>query len=449
MTIEELLHSPDAPRLARLEQFDAVALETVCAFANTAGGTVLLPLPGAAGTDPEAQEGAVQQWLQQITSALQPLVSPAWEIFRSGAQAYALLHVPEAVTKPVAFEGRCYHRQGASNHLLPAAEITRLHLQSTGKSWDALPHETATLADIAPAALSGFQQRWDPKRMPSAHEQPGANATLEQLGLMRHEKISNAGVLLFTRDPQRFYPHARIKAGRFKSETLIIDDQEITGGLFEQVEAAFAFIKKHLTVRLVITGQPQREEVWDYPLAAVREALINAVCHRDYTVPAEIQIRLYDDQLIFWNPGNLPPDLRIDDLKRRHRSVLRNKLIGAMFYEAGLIEKWGSGTNRIIEECKKAGLPEPEWREHQGLMLILKQDAFTEDFLMEQGLNERQMKAVAHVKKRRRITNQEYQQLVEVKKRTASEDLRQLEEKNIFERVGSTGKGTYYKLRGR
>jgi ATP-dependent DNA helicase RecG len=202
-------------------------------------------------------------------------------------------------------------------------------------------------------------------------------------------------------------------------------------------------------VRLVITGQPQREEVWDYPLEAVREALINAVCHRDYAVPAEIQIRIYDDQLIIWNPGSLPPDLQLDDLKRRHRSVLRNKLIGTMFYEAGLVEKWGSGTNRIIEECKKIGLPEPEWREHQGLMLILKQDLFTEDFLHEQGLNERQIKAVGHVKKRRRINNQEYQQLVDVKKRTASEDLRQLEEKNIFERVGSTGKGTYYKLRGR
>ncbi|MGH7493747.1 MAG: ATP-binding protein [bacterium] len=450
MKLEELLQAPESAQLASVERWDASGLEAACAFANATGGTLLVPLPAAANDDsPGAQEALVQPWLQQIRLALQPAVHPEWKIQSAEGRDYLVLHIAEAIIKPVALSGRSYQRLGNSNNLLSSAEIARLHFQSVGKSWDALPHEAATLADVDAALVQGFLRGTREKRAKPAHEQASPAEILEKQGLLHHTQLTNAALLLFAKHPQHFIPYARIKAGRFKSETLIIDDQEITGPLFEQIDAAFAFIKKHLTVRLVITGQPQREEVWDYPLEAVREALINAICHRDYAIPAEIQIRIYDDQLIIWNPGSLPPDLQLDDLKRRHRSVLRNKLIGTMFYEAGLVEKWGSGTNRMIEECKKIGLPEPEWREHQGLMLILKQDSFTEDFLLEQGLNERQIKAVAHVKKRRRITNQEYQKLVEVKKRTASEDLRQLEEKSILERVGSTGKGTYYKLRGR
>ncbi len=448
--IEDLLNAPENAQFSRAEVFDHSCLETICAFANTAGGILLLPSPAAQEGGPAGKaEALVQSWLQQIRSALQPGAHCDWEMQAAGTRHYVVLRIAEAVIKPVALAGRCYRRLGAANHLLSIEEISRLHLQSLGKSWDALPQEEATFADLEAARVHGFVQSMNAKRARPLPAPAEPADILEKYHLLAKGRITHAAILLFGKNPQRFLPHARIKAGRFKSETLIIDDQEITGTLFEQIDAAFAFIKKHLTVRLVITGQPQREEVWDYPLEAIREALINAVCHRDYSVPVETQIRIYDDQLIIWNPGSLPPDLHLDDLKRRHRSVLRNKLTGAMFYEAGLIEKWGSGTNRMMAECKKIGLPEPEWREQQGLMLILKQDAFTEDFLLEQGLNERQIKAVAHVKKRRRITNQEYQQLVDVKKRTASEDLRQLEEKNVLERVGSTGKGTYYKLRGR
>ena len=447
MMLAELLQAAETAQFARAEKFDQSCLETVCAFANTAGGILLVPV--APEEAPQGAEIAVQPWLQQIRSALLPAVHCEWEVQTLQAQDYAVLRIAEAVIKPVALAGRCYQRAGRSNDLLSTAEISRLHLHSLGKSWDALPQDDATVADLELARIETFIKSTNAKRARLPAEPAEYTELLEKYGLLAKGGITHAAVLLFGKNPQRFLPHARIKAGRFKSETLIVDDQEITGTLFQQIDAAFAFIKRHLTVRLVITGQPQREEVWDYPLEAIREALINAVCHRDYSVPVETQIRIYDDQLIIWNPGSLPPDLHLDDLKKRHRSVLRNKLTGAMFYEAGLIEKWGSGTNRMISECKKIGLPEPEWREQQGLMLILKQDSFTEDFLLEQGLNERQIKAVTHVKKRRRITNQEYQQLVEVKKRTASEDLRQLEEKNVFERVGSTGKGTYYKLRGR
>ncbi len=448
MSLVELLNAPPSLHLARCLRDDEEFLTTLCALANAEGGTILLAGGGsgeAAAVNPVQPEAM----LARISAALQPAVLPAIEMHELAAGTVAIVRVPEAPLKPVAVNGRCYQRAGASNLLLSAAEIARLHLQSVSRSWDATPCETAQFADLDAEKIQRFlAMRREPRRQAIDAAAP-LPEQLSQLGLLQAGQPTMAAVLLLGRNPQAHLAHARIKAGRFKSETLIVDEQEITGTLFDQIEQAFAFIQKHLTVRLVISGHLQREEVWDYPLPALREGLINAICHRDYTAAMATQIRIYDDHLLIWNPGSLPPNLQIEDLRRRHQSVLRNKLIGAAFYETGLVEKWGSGTNRIIEECRKLGLPEPEWREQQGIVLSLRKDRLTEDFLLEQDLSDRQLQAVAYVKKRRRITNQEYQELVGVKKRTASDELRELEEKGILERVGSTGKGTYYKIKGK
>lgn len=450
MILADLLNSPESSHLARCEHSDDECIKTVCALANAAGGVILLGV-SANGSLIENNLAAqsIAQFIQRLSEAIQPAIIPDYEIHETEGKAIALLHVPEAPIKPVMIAGKCYRRAGAANVLLSLTEVAQLHFQSLGRSWDAMICEDAQLEDIDAAKVRRFVELTNQKRRRNLEANLPLPECLEKLTLLQQGKITMAALLLFGKNPQTFVSHARIKAGRFKNETVIVDEQEITGTLFEQIEQAFAFIQKHLTVKLVIGGHLQREEVWDYPLPALREGLINAICHRDYAAPMATQIRIYDDQLIIWNPGSLPQSLHLDDLRKRHQSVLRNKLIGSIFYDAGLVEKWGSGTNRIIEECKKLGLPEPEWREQQGLILSLRKDRFTEDILMEQDLNDRQLQAVAFVKRKRKITNQEYQELVGVKKRTASDDLRELEEKNIFERVGSTGKGTYYKLKGR
>lgn len=448
--LADLLNSPDSSHLARCEHSDDECIATVCALANAEGGAILLGVSANGGfAVKEFEAQGMMQFMQRISEMIQPAIAPDYEIHEIEGKAIALLRVPEVPLKPVMVAGKCYRRVGAANVLLSLTEVAQLHFQSLGRSWDAMICEDAQLEDIDAEKVRRFVELTNQKRRRNLEAHLPLAECLEKLTLLQQGKVTMAALLLFGKNPQAFVSHARIKAGRFKSETVIVDEQEITGTLFEQIEQAFAFIQKHLTVKLVISGHLQREEVWDYPLPALREGLINAICHRDYAASMATQIRIYDDQLIIWNPGSLPQNLHLDDLRKRHQSVLRNKLIGSIFYDAGLVEKWGSGTNRIIEECKKLGLPEPEWREQQGLILSLRKDRFTEDILLEQDLNDRQLQAVAFVKRKRKITNQEYQELVGVKKRTASDDLRELEEKNIFERVGSTGKGTYYKLKGK
>ena len=177
--------------------------------------------------------------------------------------------------------------------------------------------------------------------------------------------------------------------------------------------------------------------------------MINALIHRDYTYPADIQIRLEDDRIQVWSPGGLPAGIRLEQLKQPgHPSVTRNSLLAQAFYYADLIEKWGSGTTRIIALCRGQGLPDPEFEEYAGgFRVIFYKDAYTPERLRALGLNERQVQAVRYVKERGRIANTEHQKLTGVKKRQASLDLTDLTEKGVLLRVGVTGAGAYYILR--
>ena len=208
------------------------------------------------------------------------------------------------------------------------------------------------------------------------------------------------------------------------------------------------FVRKNTNVKFVMTGKLEREEVWDYPLEAVREAVINAVCHRDYTVMSHIEIRIYDNELIVWNPGGLPLGLTMEDLFKPHASKLRNKGIAEVFFDTKIIEQWGSGIEKMINYCKEAGAQEPVFEEYQGFRVIFRKGIFNEEYLRRLGLNERQIKAVLYVKGNGKITNTEYQEISNTIKRTASRDLAELVSLKIFEQIGTTGKGTEYFLSG-
>ncbi|MBT9170049.1 MAG: hypothetical protein DDT18_00387 [Actinobacteria bacterium] len=195
-----------------------------------------------------------------------------------------------------------------------------------------------------------------------------------------------------------------------------------------------------------MTGRPAREQIWDYPLEALREALINAVCHRDYTIPSNTDVRIYDDRLIVWSPGGLPFGITMEDLYKPHSSVLRNKGIGGIFYDMGWIEQWGSGIDKMRNTCTKAGIPEPQFEEYQGFRVIFRKDVYTEEYLRNLGLNERQIKAAMYVKEKGKITNKEYQELTGVSRQMATIELADMVEKQILVRVGIVGKGTAYHL---
>jgi len=156
-------------------------------------------------------------------------------------------------------------------------------------------------------------------------------------------------------------------------------------------------------------------------LEAIREALLNAVIHRDYfKYNVQSQIKIFNDWIWFFNIGGLPEGITLEQLKTTHPSVARNPLIVHIFYLAGLIEEYGSGIGRIMDSLKEANLPEPEFKEEfAGFSLYMRKDYYTEERLEEMGLNDRQIKAVMYVKEKGKITNKEYQELNGVIKKTS------------------------------
>lgn len=192
----------------------------------------------------------------------------------------------------------------------------------------------------------------------------------------------------------------------------------------------------------------RRKEIWDYPIPALREALLNALVHRNYFDIANFTlIKFYDDHIWFTNPGKLVDGITIDELKKPHNSFSRNPLITKIFYLCGYIEHYGSGTVRMVEWMKKAGLPEPEYKEELGgLSVYFHKDIYAEENLRKMGLNERQIKAVAAVKEKGKITNKEYRGLTGLSDEGARIDLNILVEKDIIVPKGS-GRNTHYILK--
>ena len=190
-------------------------------------------------------------------------------------------------------------------------------------------------------------------------------------------------------------------------------------------------------------------ESWEYPYEAIREVILNAIVHRDY-MGAPIQISVYDDKLIVWNEGSLPEDLTFEDLKKKHSSHPHNPILASTFFKGGLIEVWGRGTIKIINECKKAGLPEPIIEYSSGgISVTILKNQFNEKNLISKGLSTRQIKAIDYLKENKQITNKIYQEICNVSKATATRDLTELIEKfNLLERLGDVGAGTSYKLIG-
>jgi hypothetical protein len=162
--------------------------------------------------------------------------------------------------------------------------------------------------------------------------------------------------------PQSPLIQATAHCGRFRTETDIVDDRLIEGSIVDQIAETMDFLKKHTNVRFIITGKPRRDQVWDYPLEALRAAVVNAICHRDYGDTADIQIKVFDDHIRIWNPGFLPHGVTIEDLYRRtHASKPRNKLIAQVFYDLEIIERYGSGIQRMLDACRAAGFQNRPW----------------------------------------------------------------------------------------
>ncbi len=311
--------------------------------------------------------------------------------------------------------------------------------------------DNATFADLSRKRMTWFLETARRERGFPLTADTSTQALLTHLNLLDGRKPTNAAMLLFGTAPQRFHRTAETKCvfcHGTEYRRPFASQQIFTGDLFEQADQARDFVLAKIN-RAVGTRSKTitAAATYELPPEAVGEAIVNAIAHRDYHSHASVEVRLLADRLEVWNPGTLPDTLTLDDLRVDHPSVPTNPLMADPLYLARYIEKAGSGTQRMIELCRDAGLPEPDYEHRQGsFVLTLWRDWLTDAVLAEYGLNERQSHAVGYLKVQGTMTNSDYQRVLGVAKRTALRDLTELLEKGLLKKSGTTGKGVSYRL---
>lgn len=363
MDILDLLKQPESKTLEFKRDLSSPdgLLRAIVAFANTAGGILLIGVEDGTRHVVGVREplDTEERLASLISDGILPRLVPELEILPWRRTHVLAVQVYPSATRPhylkkAGSESGVYVRVGSTNRKADRELIEELRRFGRGETYDeqAMPELDSEALDFRAASES-----FAPIRKFTRSDMETLHLMVKNQGRM---VPTVGGMLLFGKERERFFPDAWIQAGRFRGtdKTHIADSMEIRRYPLQAVEEAIAFVQKH-AVHGVEIGAVRRKERWNLPPAAVREAVINAVAHADYAQRgAPIRVSIFDDRLEVENPGLLPFGLTVDDL-RHGISKLRNRVIGRVFHELGLIEQWGSGIQRMTAACRDAGLPAP------------------------------------------------------------------------------------------
>ena len=380
-TIQNLVKKGESDSLEFKRSFDKDAIETITAFANTKGGILLIGVEDNQKiTGTTTNKETLQNWLNQVKHSTIPSIIPDMDVIEVKNKEVVFIRVTEYPIKPVSFRGKYIKRVKNSNHHMDIGEVTDLHLKTFNTSWDYYVDNLHSLEDISLDKVSGFIELANKYKETKISDDP--IRLLNKFELIRENKITYGGFLLFMKENSAL---TTIELGRFQTPTIIKDSVTLKSDLFTEVEAVMDFIKKHINKSYIISGNLQREERWDYPLAALREIVVNAIVHRDYRDASDSIVKIFDDRIEFYNPGKLPEGLNVEKLlSGDYISTIRNKKVAEIFKEANLIEKYGSGIKRIQEGFASHGLPCPKFEEiGGGFRVTVFNNAIVEDRLKD------------------------------------------------------------------
>ncbi|MBI4621412.1 MAG: putative DNA binding domain-containing protein [Desulfobacterales bacterium] len=418
-------------------------LKVVSAFANSGGGVLLIGLDDQ-GTPTGLKN--IKKLLEDIPNTIRNKLGilPSVELNRENKEEIIKITVPPS-SVPISYNGKYYLRRGSTAQELHGKDLADFLIKKTGVTWDDAVEDRGDWELLDKSTIEDFK-RYAVDRIPSIVRETDLIPILQKLNLTDNQHLKRAVFLLFGKDPQWFYSHAVVKIGRFLTDTDIQTTDIVKGNLFQQLESSLEILRtKYLQSKIKFEGI-HRRDILEYPYEALREAIINALIHRDYWGFSQIQIRIYPDKLIIMNAGSLPPEVPVESLKSTHISKPRNKLLAEVFYYAGFIEAWGRGTIKIVEKCVEQGLPEPDFKEEHGVMtVIFYKDKWNKENLKKMELNERQIKAILFVKEKGEITNSGYRELTGLSDEGARIDLNHLVHLKIFEKAGR-GRSVHYVL---
>ncbi|MBI4182030.1 MAG: putative DNA binding domain-containing protein [Candidatus Aenigmarchaeota archaeon] len=423
--------------------------KTVCAFSNADGGTILIGIDdkgsivGAQSTRPlslDEQQQRIYHSVQECSPA--PIVSI--KAVPVGPVTIIVIEIPKLYSGVCYYKNEIYVRVGTTDHKISGPAVEDFLKKRQILSFEEELSE-ASLEDISSEKVSSYVKRKSPE---SDFNPSRIGQLLVTLRLARMDgqfRIKKSALLMFAKNVSQFIPQCQVKLVRFQGTTpvIIADALSLSETVIESMEKSLEFIRKHTETRYKIESLV-REEIPEYPPVAIREALVNAIAHRDYYSPAATQINIFDDRIEFVNPGSLPRELKIQDLPFLGLGIPRNPSLYSLLSAIKIIEGIGTGFPRIFQALSAAGLPDPHIEEVGPLFKV----AFYNHLSPSErgGLNERQRRIMAYLREHKIASSARFKNLTGKSQPTIWFDLQDLMKRGLVERVGK-GRGTRYALK--
>ena len=408
-------------------------IKWICGFANATGGKMYIGIDDKGNLKGISDAKKLSEDLpNKVKDILGILVDV--NIQSDGGKDYLEI-VTDAYPYPVNYKGSYYYRSGATNQELKGSALDKFLLRKQGLKWDGTPEPYTKLKDLSDNAFNLFKERASETERFDENIQDDSNEDiLEKLNLIAPDgNLKKAAVLLFHPKPDKLFTGTSSKIGFFRSDDDLAFQDEVKGSLMEQAEKVIdLLLTKYLKAQITYDGL-QRKESFPVPPAALREAVLNAIVHKDYASGIPIQISVYDNQLIIWNEGELPEDWTVAKLKIKHPSRPYNPDIANAFFRSGLIESWGRGTIKILNEAKAAKTPAPVFRyDDSGFYVIFN----FEEISIEQ-------KVLDLLKVNPKITRIEIAESLGTSDSTIKRALKNMTDSKLIERIGSLRAGEW------
>ena len=354
-------------------------MQTICAFLNGSGGTLLFGV--RANGEPEGQ-AVSDQTLREITQAFDrfepPVNVPVERLpLKSGREILMLRVDGTSDSIPFTFAGRPYERVGSTTRKMSQERYEELLLERAHarRRWENQPAVGVGLKGLDREEILRTRELAIQQRRISAGTSRSIADILDRLGLRQDGALTQAAQVLYGKKFLPDYPQCMLKMGRFRGTSVtgeIVDNRQEHLNAFAMVREGMAFLDRTLPLGARFpTGTIFREDRLPVPPDALREILLNAVMHRDYSdAGSYVAIVIFDDRIEIRSCGRLPAGVSVEQLSGVHLSKLRNPLIAETFHRTGAVEIWGRGTNRVIEECQRYGAAPPIFEERQGFVIV-------------------------------------------------------------------------------
>jgi ATP-dependent DNA helicase RecG len=422
-------------------------LKWICGFANAQGGKIYIGVnDNGAVTGIDDPRRLMDDIPNKAVNHLGLVIDV--NLLKDKGKEYIEIVVPLS-PMPISYHGAYHFRSGSTKQELKGAALHEFLLKKIGRTWDDIGINNAKIEDLDTKSIASFvKAAVKSGRIYKEAEKDDIPTLLENLQLITPDgELKAAAILLFGKNPKKFFVTSYFKIGKFGvSDTELKFQDTVEGNIFDMVEAVITLLKQRYIISTISYEGIQRIERPEYPDAAIREAILNAIVHKDYT-DSTIQMSIYNDKIILWNPGKLSEDLTIEKLKSKHPSRARNKNVAEVFFKAGYIESWGRGIEKMIDALKGDGLPEPIFEENSGgFQVTFLKESYSKEYLNQIGLNERQIRAITYLKGVQELTNSKYQEINNIGKSISAIELQELIDKGIVNKIGK-GKLTKYSLK--